>query len=90
MSLSTISRVLIANRGEIAVRVVRACAELGIETVAVFSEPDREALHVRLATRAIPIGPANPAESYLNGDKLIKLGLKKVHNNLGSSVKTRI
>ena len=76
MSLSTISRVLIANRGEIAVRVVRACAELGIETVAVFSEPDREALHVRLATMAIPIGPANPAESYLNGEKLIRLGLE--------------
>ena len=76
MSLSTISRVLIANRGEIAVRVVRACAELGIETVAVFSEPDREALHVRLATMAIPIGPANPSESYLNGEKLIRLGLR--------------
>ena len=76
MSLSTISRVLIANRGEIAVRVVRACAELGIETVAVFSEPDREALHVRLATMAIPIGPANPSESYLNGEKLIRLGLE--------------
>ncbi len=59
-------RILIANRGEIALRVIRACRELGIETVAVYSEADRDALHVQLATRAVCIGPARSAESYLN------------------------
>lgn len=60
------SRVLIANRGEIAVRIIRACKEMGVETVAVFSEADREAMHVRLADDAICIGPPPAAESYLN------------------------
>ncbi|KAB1649649.1 acetyl-CoA carboxylase biotin carboxylase subunit [Pseudoclavibacter endophyticus] len=60
-----ISRVLIANRGEIAVRVIRACQELGIETVAVVSEADRESLAATLADRTIAIGPAPPSESYL-------------------------
>ncbi len=59
-------RILIANRGEIAVRVVRACHELGIEAVAVFSTADRDALHVRLADRAVCIGPPTPAQSYLS------------------------
>ena len=59
-------RVLIANRGEIAVRIIRACRELEIETVAVYSAADRDALHVQLATRAVCIGPARAAESYLN------------------------
>jgi len=76
MSSQAFTRVLIANRGEIAVRVIRACAELGLETVAVFSDPDREALHVRLATRAVAIGPAAPSESYLDGEKLIRVGLE--------------
>ena len=60
------SRILIACRGEIALRIIRACRELGIETVAVFSEPDRDAYYVKLADHALCIGPASPAESYLN------------------------
>ena len=61
-----LKRVLIANRGEIAVRVIRACRELGIETVAVYSDADAHAQHALLADRAVRIGPAAPRESYLN------------------------
>ena len=57
---------MIANRGEIAVRIIRACREMGIKTVAVYSEADRDALHAQLADEAICIGPAAPQESYLN------------------------
>jgi len=64
-------RVLIANRGEIAVRLIRACRELGIESVVVFSDVDRKALHVRKADYAYPIGPATASESYLNIDKIL-------------------
>ena len=62
------SKILIANRGEIAVRIIRACKEMGISTVAVFSEADREALHVSLADESYCIGPAPVGESYLNMD----------------------
>lgn len=68
-------RVLLANRGEIALRVLRACRELGIETVAVYSEADAEALHVQLATESVCIGPAKTAESYLNQDALLTAAL---------------
>lgn len=60
------SKILVANRGEIAVRIIRACKEMGISTVAVFSEADREALHVSLADESICIGPPRPKDSYLN------------------------
>ncbi len=65
------SKILIANRGEIAVRIIRACREMGIKTVAVFSEPDREALHTQLADEAVCIGPAKSKESYLNMQNII-------------------
>jgi acetyl-CoA carboxylase, biotin carboxylase subunit len=67
-------RVLIANRGEVAVRMIRACRELGVEAVAVYSTADRDALHVLLADRAVHIGPPPPAESYLNIPSLIAAG----------------
>ena len=64
-------RVLIANRGEIAVRIIRSCQSLDYSTVAVYSDADREALHVSLADQALCIGPGPVAQSYLAGDKLI-------------------
>ncbi len=70
-----LKRVLIANRGEIALRVLRACRELEIETVAAYSEADAEALHVQLATESVCIGPARAAASYLNQDALLTAAL---------------
>ncbi len=81
------SRILIANRGEIALRVVRACKELGIASVAVFSEADRDSAHVRLADQAICIGKAKSAESYLKIDQIISAaeisGADAIHPGYG-------
>ncbi len=80
-------RILIANRGEIAVRIARACRELGVETVSVYSQADADALHVQLATRAVCIGPAKAADSYLNADALLTVaketGCDAVHPGYG-------
>ena len=80
-------RILIANRGEIAVRVIRACKELGIETVTVHSEADRDSLHTRLSDRSICIGPAPAADSYLNIPSIISAceitGADAVHPGYG-------
>ncbi len=82
-----IKKILIANRGEIALRVMRTAREMGIKTVAVFSEPDRNALHVRYADEAVCIGPAASSESYLRGDKIIevckKLNVDAIHPGYG-------
>ena len=80
-------KILIANRGEIALRVMRSCKEMGIETVAVFSEADRNAPFVRYADEAVCIGPAPSAQSYLKGDKIIEicheLGVDGIHPGYG-------
>ena len=72
-----ITKILIANRGEIAVRIVRACAEMGIRSVAIFSDADRHALHVKRADEAYSIG-AEPLAGYLNPRKLVNLAVKPV------------
>jgi acetyl/propionyl-CoA carboxylase alpha subunit len=72
-----LQKVLIANRGEIALRVIRACQELGIGTVAVFSEADRRAPHVLAADEAVLLGPAPAAESYLRIDRIMEAALER-------------
>ncbi len=69
------SKVLIANRGEIAVRIIRACRELGIQTVAVYSQADADALHTQLADEAICIGPAKATDSYLNVQEVLSAAI---------------
>ena len=82
-----LKRVLIANRGEIALRVLRACREMDIETVAIYSEADREALHVQLATQSVCIGPARAADSYLRQEALLTVaaatGCDAIHPGYG-------
>ena len=81
------SKVLVANRGEIAVRVMRACSELGISTAAVYSETDRECLHTQMAGEAVCVGPGSPTESYLNVPNIIsaalKVGADAIHPGVG-------
>lgn len=69
-------KILIANRGEIAIRIIRACKELGVKSVAVYSEADRESLHVQYADECYCIGPGQPEQSYLNIDKIIEVAMK--------------
>ena len=82
-----IQKILIANRGEIAVRIIRACREMGIATVAVYSEADAKALHVQLADETVCIGPASASESYLDMEKIISAtivsGADAIHPGFG-------
>ncbi len=81
------NKILIANRGEIAVRIIRTAREMGIQTVAVYSEIDRDAMHVRMADQAYLLGPASPAESYLNVAKILEIaaasGAQGIHPGYG-------
>ena len=70
------AKILIANRGEIAIRIIRSAKELGCATVAVYSDADRDALHVRMADEAFHLGPATPSKSYLNAEKLLNVATR--------------
>ncbi|HSN17653.1 MAG TPA: biotin carboxylase N-terminal domain-containing protein, partial [Gammaproteobacteria bacterium] len=80
-------KILIANRGEIACRVIRTCRRLGIQTVAVYSDADRHALHVQMADQAVHIGPAKASDSYLNWQRILaaakQTGAEAVHPGYG-------
>jgi pyruvate carboxylase subunit A len=80
-------KLLVANRGEIAIRVMRACRELGIQTVAIYSDADRDAIHARYADEAVHIGPAPPSESYLKLEKIVQVaadaGAEAIHPGYG-------
>lgn len=82
-----IKKILIANRGEIAIRIIRTCKEMGIKTVAIYSKPDKESLHVSLADESICVGPASPKDSYLNMNNIIQsaclLGCDAIHPGFG-------
>jgi len=82
-----LKKILVANRGEIAVRIVRGCQELGYDAVAIYSEADRMAPHVRMAQEAYPVGPAQAVKSYLRGDKIIEVakqcGADGIHPGYG-------
>ena len=73
-----IKKILIANRGEIAVRIVRGCAEMGIKSVAVYAEADRHALHVKKADEAYSLGP-DTVSGYLNAHRIVNLAVARVH-----------
>jgi acetyl-CoA carboxylase biotin carboxylase subunit len=85
--MTSIDKLLIANRGEVAVRIIRACQELGIRTVAIYSEVDAHTLHVRAADEAVPIGPPPPQQSYLRGETIIaaakSVGAQAIHPGFG-------
>src|ERR1700731_2959266 len=87
MKSKLFTKVLVANRGEIAIRVMRACRELGIATAAVYSDADRNAIHVRYADEAHHIGGAPPTESYLQLDRIVKVahdcGAEAIHPGYG-------
>ena len=84
---SMFNKILIANRGEIAVRIIRACKEMGIRTVAVYSEADKDALHTLLADEAVCIGPAPSKDSYLSMERIlsatITMNAQAIHPGFG-------
>ena len=84
-----LTSVLVANRGEIAIRIMRACRELGIPTVAIYSDADRHSMHVRYATEAYRLGPSPAAESYLNIERVIDLAVRRIRHAISPRLATR-